>query len=307
MPVLKGISTVAEARSALGAAELEEADPIWVVGDGGRYVGAVPLLALLSAQDDSRLDSILRKDWPVVPDEMDQERAADLARRAGFSEVGVVDAAGTFLGALPATTLLDVIWREHVEDVQRLSGVVHETEIARQALQGRLLARLVRRLPWLIVGMIGSMVAALVMSGFEGTLQARVEIAFFVPAIVYLADAIGTQTEAAAVRGLSLNHLPPLRTLFNESIEGVLIGAVLGTLALPLAWTIFGEPLLGIGLALSLLAAGAAAAALGFAMPWLFWRFGFDPAYGAGPVGTIIQDVLSLLIYFTVMIWLITL
>jgi magnesium transporter len=33
-------------------------------------------------------------------------------------------------------------------------------------------------------------------------------------------------------------------------------------------------------------------------LPWGFARVGWDPALASGPVGTIIQDVLSLLIYF---------
>jgi magnesium transporter len=35
-------------------------------------------------------------------------------------------------------------------------------------------------------------------------------------------------------------------------------------------------------------------------LPWAFGRLGFDPALGSGPVGTILQDVLTLLIYFFV-------
>jgi magnesium transporter len=30
-------------------------------------------------------------------------------------------------------------------------------------------------------------------------------------------------------------------------------------------------------------------------------RLGLDPAFGSGPVATIIQDVLTIIIYFTVM------
>jgi magnesium transporter len=65
------------------------------------------------------------------------------------------------------------------------------------------------RLPWLLVGLMGSVLATFVMTRFEHTLQSQVVIAFFVPGLVYLADAIGTQTEAIAVRGLSLSHAPP--------------------------------------------------------------------------------------------------
>ena len=49
------------------------------------------------------------------------------------------------------------------------------------------------RLPWLLVGLLGSSLAAWVVAGFDRVLEAHVAVAFFVPRIVYLADAIGTR------------------------------------------------------------------------------------------------------------------
>lgn len=40
------------------------------------------------------------------------------------------------------------------------------------------------------------------------------------------------------------------------------------------------------------------AGGLGLLMPWLLDRAGLDPAFGSGPVATILEDVLSLVIYF---------
>jgi magnesium transporter len=50
--------------------------------------------------------------------------------------------------------------------------------------------------------------------------------------------------------------------------------------------------------ALALMVASSAATTIGVLLPWLFARFGYDPAMGSGPLGTVVQDVLSLLIYF---------
>jgi magnesium transporter len=36
------------------------------------------------------------------------------------------------------------------------------------------------------------------------------------------------------------------------------------------------------------------------ALPWLFRTFGFDPAFGSGPLATVIQDLLSIWIYLLV-------
>jgi magnesium transporter len=64
---------------------------------------------------------------------------------------------------------------------------------------------------------------------------------------------------------------------------------------------VFGSVAMGLGVGLSLFAAGTLASGIGLTLPWLLSRLGLDPAFGSGPVATIIQDVLTIIIYFTVM------
>jgi magnesium transporter len=152
----------------------------------------------------------------------------------------------------------------------------------------------------LLVGLLGSVVATFVVSRFEHALEARVAVAFFVPGLVYLADAIGTQTEAVAVRGLSLSHAPLRVLLAGELDAGLLIGLTLAALTFPAVWFVFGDLYLALAVALALMVAGGVATTIGLFLPWVLYRAGKDPAFGSGPVATIIQDVLSLLIYFTI-------
>jgi magnesium transporter len=36
------------------------------------------------------------------------------------------------------------------------------------------------------------------------------------------------------------------------------------------------------------------------ALPWLFEKFGLDPAFGSGPLATVVQDLLSIWIYLSI-------
>jgi magnesium transporter len=213
--------------------------------------------------------------------------------------VPVVDEHSRLLGVVPPEQLLAILRREHIEDLHRFAGIANGTNHTREALETPPLKRVRQRLPWLLVGLAGSLVATLVMAAFEQALTTRIAVAFFVPGIVYLADAIGTQTEAVAVRGLSLNHFPSLGALLaGELATGTLIGLALATLALPLAWAAFGSFALAAAVAGAIVAAGAAACGVGLLLPWLLSRLGHDPAHGSGPLATVIQDVLTLLVYF---------
>jgi magnesium transporter len=230
----------------------------------------------------------------------DQEHVAAEALHHGATSVAVVDEDGSLVGSVPALSLLEILRHEHVEDLHRLAGIRREARKTRSALEAPPLRRARHRLPWLLVGLIGSMIAAALVSRFERVLEAKVAVAFFVPAIVYLADAIGTQTEAIVVRGLSLNRLPLRRLLGSELRTGLLMGMTLGALAFPIVALGFGDVRLAISVATAIFVAGGVATTIGLLLPWFFQRMGSDPALGSGPVATIIQDVLSLLIYFAI-------
>ena len=148
---------------------------------------------------------------------------------------------------------------------------------------------------------MGSMVAGSVVAGFERTIEAHISVVFFMPIIVYLADAIGnTNGGSCGVRGLSLSHTPIKNLLTGELRTGLLIGLSLGILIFPYVFLTSWDIRLACAVSLAVVIAGGFATTIGFLLPWLLSCMGKDPALGSGPVATIIQDVLSLLIYFMI-------
>ena len=59
-------------------------------------------------------------------------------------------------------------------------------------------------------------------AGARAELASDVRLAFFIPGIVYMADAVGTQTETLVIRGLSVG-VPISRVFRLESLTGVLV------------------------------------------------------------------------------------
>ena len=144
---------------------------------------------------------------------------------------------------------------------------------------------------------VGSAMAAMLVRGFEADLAADVRLAFFIPGIVYMADAVGTQTEALVIRGLSVGV--GIRRVFRlESLTGLLIGLVLAAITLPTVWLVLGSSSLALTVSLSLMAACGVATVVAMSLPWLMSTLGHDPAFGSGPLATVLQDLLSLIIYF---------
>lgn len=292
--------TVAEVLDSLRQRHHETLDILCVVDPDEVLLGVVPVARLLALPVGAEVAEAMESGYPRVPPDMDQERVASLALHHALTSLPVIDQAGRLLGVVPPAALLRILRREHVEDIHRLAGITRETHRAREAIESPPIRRARHRLPWLVVGMAGSMAATLVMASFEQTLSANLAIAFFIPGLVYLADAIGTQSEAVAVRGLSLSHSRLGRLVGGEVRTGLIIGLVLGAITIPAVWVAFGDGRLAIAVALALFVAGGIATSIGLLLPWVLGRLGSDPAYGSGPLATILQDVLSLLVYFTV-------
>ena len=270
------------------------------VDEHGRLIGAAPLARVVALEAAEPLDKAIERNFPRVRPNTDQEQAASLALHHGVDALPVVDAEGCALGVMPSQALMHVLRREHVADLHVLAGIQRETAKARHAIEDPPLPSLRHRLPWLLVGLAGSAVATATMAGFESTFSRQLAVAFFVPGIVYLADAIGTQSEAIAVRGLSLTRSGIAHLLGAELRTGMLIGASLGVLAFFPVLAAFRDLRLAAAVASAIFAAGTLAAGLGLALPWLIARSGRDPAFGSGPLATVIQDILSLLVYFAV-------
>lgn len=269
-----------------------------VVDVSGRYAGMVGVRELLLANGATPVRQLARLDWPSVGVSLDREAAVEIATAAGVSVLPVLAPDGRPIGCLSAMAMMRVLVAEHHEDVHRMAGILKHDSANRHALEDAPLHRVWLRLPWLIVGLALSAAGTAVMAGFENTLKANVSVAFFIPALVYLTDAIGTQTEAIAVRGLTTTRRPFGRILLEEIVTGLMIGCTLGLLAVAGIVLVFGDWRIAIAVGGSLVVAGALACAIGLFLPWAFSRLGSDPALGSGPVATIIQDVLTLVVYF---------
>jgi magnesium transporter len=297
VPVVDVDASVSDAHTLLVGSRFDVVDLICVIDRVRHLVGVVPIADLLAADSGLPIVTIMLRSPPTVGPDTDQERAATLAVRHGLSALPVVDSERRVLGVIPPHALQSVLRQEHVEDLHRLAGIRREARQARVALEGPPARRARDRLPWLLVGLSGTFVAAVVMSRFERLLAERVELIFFVPAIVYLADAIGTQTEAVVVRGLSVSHQPLRKLLAGELLTGAAIGAVLALLAFIIIATTLADARVAAAVALAIFVAGSLATTIGMLLPWAIHRFGRDPAFGSGPVATILQDVVSLVVY----------
>jgi len=301
VPTAQGGETVSEVSQRLAnlPSAFDSVELLFVTDADQRLQGVVPLSKLLTATPQMAIDELMNRDITSVTLADHPEQIAEVALTHQIPAVPVVDDQGCLLGAVPAHTVFKIMREDHIQDMDRLVGIWRNSGQALSAIEGDPLRRVMDRLPWLIVGTVGCVLATGLMATFESTLRTDLTVAFFIPGIVYLADAIGTQSEAIAVRGLSFSGTPIPQLLKGEFKTGLYLGIALALIVFPFIWFAFNASL-AFAVSVALICASSVATSIGLLLPSILSRLGKDPAYGSGPVATIIQDLLSLLIYLSV-------
>lgn len=290
--------TAAEVREALSGVSFESAVDL-AVCDGDRLLGLVPIERLLTADPGTPVGELFDETPTVVPAGADREHVALRVAHARRRSAAVVDADGRFLGIVPPQALLRVLLVEHEEDVARLGGLRASTSLARAASEEPVKRRLWHRFPWLVIGLLGAMLSAGIVAAFEEQIREEVLLALFVPAVVYMADAVGTQTEAVMIRGIAVG-VPIKHVLWRELAAGAIIGMLIGASFFPFALVFWGNSRVAATVAIALFVSSSIATLIAMVLPYALARLGRDPAFGSGPLATVIQDLLSILVYFTV-------
>ena len=298
VPTARPAQSVGEVRDTMVGTSFESAVDVAVL-DGESLAGIVSIEALLAADRQTGIAAVMDANPPVVAPGEDQEVAAWLMCRRGEASIAVVDSEGRFGGLIPPDRMLTVLLTEHDEDLARIGGYLAGTHRARRAAEESVIRRLYHRLPWLLLGLVGAMASALLVGAFEEQLDKKVLLAFFVPAVVYMADAVGTQTEAVLIRGLSVG-VTVRGIALRELVTGLITGLVVGAAFVPFALLGWGDSGVAAAVALALFASCSIATLVAMALPWTFQRLGADPAFGSGPLATVIQDLLSIAVYLAI-------
>jgi magnesium transporter len=298
IPVTPPAATAGDVLRRLRTEEFESVHEV-AVCENNRLLGIVAIKALLRAEDETPLREIMDPEPPVVAPGFNRERAAWKAVQHGETSLAVVDENGAFRGLVPPHRLLGVLLHEHDEDMARLGGFLRGAEEARTSAEEDIPRRFFHRLPWLAVGLVGALLAAAMLDRFEAQLEDHILLAFFIPGIVYMADATGTQTEFLVVRGLSLGVVLR-RVMVKEIVTGALVGLALALAFFPLGALAWGDTEVAVVVSITLFAVALMATLIGVVLPWLLARLESDPAFGSGPLAAVVQHLLAIIIYVAV-------
>lgn len=272
---------------------------LYVVDDHGRLVGVTPLRHLLLADPEQSLAEVMNPSVIGVHTSTDQEEVAQLASRYDLLAIPVTDDENRLVGIVTIDDIVDIFKEEANEDFFKMAGT-SDDEIVYQDRSFKVAGL---RLPWILFNLIGLLAAGLVVTRFEQFFDLAILVGF-IPVIMGMAGNIGSQTSTIAVRGLATGRLQlapgEIRKFTWQQVKvGALLGIACSTIV-AVAAHFMGTPMsVPVAVGISLFLTVQLASLNGVLIPVLFHRLGFDPAVASGPLVTTSNDVLGILIYFT--------
>lgn len=273
---------------------------IYVTNEHGALVGVIDLDVFLMSPHGEKIIDIMNEPKATVFPHSERERVGALVLEHGFKAIPVVDHQKKLLGIIPEKSIFQIFREDHVAEFLKAAGVHRGANAALDVLHAKLYQIIKARLPWLLIGLIGGMLAAYILKFFEAELSRKIALAFFIPAIVYIGDAVGTQTEALFIRSHILAPIRFTSYIFKEAFVGFFIGLIIGAINFLFAAVLFGETKLALAVGLSTFATIFASVFVAIGIPSLLIKLKKSPEIGTGPFATIIQDVLSVTIYLAI-------
>lgn len=216
-------------------------------------------------------------------------------------DIPVLDKDGKFLGIIDHEILLKIFNKEMGKNFLQFGGLFHKVGDEYTSIKSSSLHMIKSRLPWLLIGVIGGILSASVVSHFESLLSSYIALAAFIPIMVYMSDAAGTQSEALVIRALALDSNLDIRYyLLREIKVAFIIGLISGAFAGLISAVSRGIPVLGLIIGIAMFLSILCSVLIATVSPAIFKKINLDPAVATGPLATIVSDITTLLIYFGV-------
>ena len=277
--------------------ELVNIHQVFIIDDERKLIASILLEDLIIIDFKKTYEQVLseyeenRFEPFVVQDKDDIDKVAKKFEKYDLNVVAVVGYQDMLVGRITSDDILDVIEDNATEQMYQLAGVDHDSEH-----EDDLISTAKKRAMWLFLNLGTAILASLVISIFDETIQSYVALAILMPIVASMGGNAGTQTLAVMVRQLALGDIElenardavkkeVLVSLFNGLLFAIIMGII--------AWVWFDEKLLGLVIGMSMILNLFSAGFFGASIPLVLKRFDIDPAIGSTVLLTTVTDIVG--------------
>ncbi|WP_083692210.1 magnesium transporter [Seonamhaeicola sp. S2-3] len=281
------------------AKEVTRVHSIYVVTKDEKLIGRLSLKDLIVAKSDQKIADIYISNVDYVNVNEDAEEIAKIMAKYDLEAIPVIESDDNkvLLGRITIDDIVDVLKEEAERDYQMAAGITADVDSDDSIFE---LTR--ARLPWLFLGLIGGVGSFLIMEGFHEAFKEYAVLFFFTPLIAAMAGNVGVQSSAIIVQGLANDDVKGSvnSRLLKEMLLAMLNGVILAAFLFIFVWIYGGEMNKALAVSVSLVAVIIIAGLIGTFVPLFLDKRGIDPAIATGPFITTSNDILGILLYFSI-------
>ena len=267
----------------------------YVKKEGRKLDGIVSLRSLVISDGDMKIADLMSTEYVYVNVYDDQEEVAETFKKYGFLAIPVVDNEHRLVGIITFDDILEVIEEETTEDIQRMAGVIDDSDT--EYLDMGIFRHVRNRLPWLVFMNISAMITGTIILRFEAVLAQVIVLVSYLPLLMGTGGNTGSQAATLVIRGMAIDEIElkdVLKVFWKEFRVSLILGVLLSIFNMEKVVFIDGESILiGLTVALSMTVIVIFAKLLGSMLPMAAKKLGVDPALMANPMISSFTDMFS--------------
>jgi magnesium transporter len=282
----------------------ETVNTCYITGQNRLLEGEITLKELVLADDEIKIKDImsLQEDLIFINTEMDAEDVSNLFRKYSILSMPVVDSENRLVGIITVDDILDVVQEEVSEDIEKMAAILPLEE---EYMKASLFDMAKKRIVWLLVLMITATFTQAIIRGYDSLLAANVMLAAYIPMLMGTGGNAGSQASTLIIRGLALGDIEMkdfLKIVFKEARISLMVGFILAVINF-IKMYLIDRPdniFISVAVSISLIITVMIAKIVGGSLPIIAKKLKLDPAVMAAPLITTIVDAVTVLIYFSI-------
>jgi magnesium transporter len=288
---------------------------IYVVDHDLHLRGVVSARQLVSSlgKPDLKVSDLMETDMILVNATQTNDEVTRLVEKYDLQAIPVVDNQRRLVGIITHDDVLDAVRQEATDDAQQMAGIA---PLEDSYLQTGLFELAWKRGIWLTILFIAAAVTATTLDTYEDKLKQWAWLMMFVPMIMSSGGNSGNQSATLIITAMTAGGLGVKdwrRVALRELCVGLILGTILALFGVVLATVLtFHDTEAGkqtywpFVIPLTLVLVVTCGAVSGSMLPLIFKRLGLDPALMSNPFVAGLSDILGIVIYMTVSMWLLS-
>lgn len=287
--------------------EYETVNTCFVVNAERKLLGKISLENIVFSPNDELIKNVYNDDIISIKTMKDQEEVANLFKKYDLTVMPVVDSEDRLVGIITIDDVVDVLEEEATEDIEKMAGI---TPTTKSYLKTGVLETWKKRIPWLLLMMLSATFTGTIIQNYESALTGYIILTSFIPMLMGTGGNAGSQASVTVIRGLSLGEIEfsdILKVIWKEFKVSIICGvtlAIANFFKLILIDRI--ETAVSVVVCLALLFTVILAKIIGSVLPLIAKKLKLDPAVMASPFITTLVDALSLITYFQIATYLLS-